>query len=207
MPSWLTICFTIGCLFEINSVSFAETYQDLKPVLEANCTRCHNADGLADFLPFESFNEVKPQPQKMAEVLTSGRMPKDNPEFKNTPEGARLLKWLTSGDDLYAQPPPDAPQHPILKDPRELKYADLKPIIVRSCTGCHNPNGQARKISFATFEDVSRRSKKMLRELLERNMPRGDPDFRFSKDGRALIGWLEFGRDLGSSDAKPIDEF
>lgn len=174
-----------------------DTYVTMKPLVDTHCKSCHNADGIADFLPFETFNDVKSSVNKMTEALKSGKMPKNNPTFNATPEGKRLLNWLTTGSDLHGQPPPvPVPQHPILKDPRELTYEEMKPIIRQNCVGCHNPRGQMPRYPFETFDQVSEKSKAMLKQLSRTRMPMGNPEFRFTQDGRALMGWLEFGRDL-----------
>lgn len=188
--------FRVGCLVLLISFDhgIAETYQDLKPTIDANCTRCHNEDGLADFLPLQTFDDIKPQPKKLLEVLASGRMPKDNPAFKTTPEGQRLIKWLTSGDDLYGSTP--IPEHPIMKDPRTLTYVDIEPLIKRNCAGCHSPQSAGRRPVFATFQDVRNEAKEMYKELTRRRMPQGNPDFRFSADGRTILSWFEYGPDI-----------
>jgi uncharacterized membrane protein len=176
-----------------------DTYVTMKPLIDQHCASCHNADGIADFLPFQSLAEIKPNSKKMAEALQSGKMPKNNPTLNSTPEGKRILAWLTTGSDLHA-PVPQPPAHPILKDPRDLKYEDVKTIIRQNCVGCHNPKGQMPKYPFETFDQVADMASKMFKQLSRRKMPLGNPEFRFTQDGRALLGWLEFGRDLNGSD-------
>ncbi len=182
----------------------AETYTDLKIIVDSNCTKCHNADGIADFLPLETFAEIKPVAKKLSAALSSGKMPKDNTGFKDTSDGKRLLSWLTTGEDIFGPPPtqcpPPPPEHLLMKDPRDLTYAMISPIIKIICTGCHNPSGQASRYPFQTFEQVADRATGMLKQLSKQKMPRGNPEFRFSQDGRALMGWLESGKDLTGGD-------
>jgi hypothetical protein len=56
------------------------------------------------------------------------------------------------------------------------------------------------KYPFETFDQVADMASKMFKQLSRRKMPLGNPEFRFTQDGRALLGWLEFGRDLNGSD-------
>jgi uncharacterized membrane protein len=177
----------------------ADTYATMKTIVDDNCKKCHNADGLADFLPFETFTDVKTNVNKMTAALQTGKMPKDNTTFNTTVDGKRLLTWLMSGSDLHPTvptPPPVLPPHPIKKDPRDLTYEDMKPIIRRNCVGCHNPNGRMSRFPFETFDQVANKASAMYKQITRRKMPDGDPEFRFTADGRALLGWLEFGRDL-----------
>ncbi|MCX6117878.1 MAG: hypothetical protein NT027_10065 [Proteobacteria bacterium] len=186
--------------------SGGDNYASIKPILEDNCTRCHNADGIADFLPFESLADVKSAVTKMTTALESGRMPKDNPGFNSSAAGKRLLTWLKTGKDIHGSgpTPPVTPSHPILKDPRTLTYDDVKVIIRQNCVGCHNPNGQMSRWPLETLPQVQRKRTGMIKQLNKQNMPLGNPEFRFSQDGRALLGWLEFGKEFGISNPPPV---
>lgn len=190
---------TITGLLALSSIALAEKYPQIKPVIDAACVTCHNnSGGDADFFPFVTFEDIKGNQEAMAKALETGYMPQDNPTFKDTIDGKRLINWLRKGEDLFPPPvsecPPIPPPHPLMKDPRQLTYEEIAPIIKRSCGGCHNPSGEARDVPMTTSGQVLGIKKDMLKELERGSMPKGNREFRFSADGRALMGWLESGK-------------
>lgn len=179
-------------------VLLASTYADLKPVLDASCHRCHNPRGAAGFLPLTSLEEIKPNREAMISALADGYMPLNNPTFKDTPDGLRLQDWLKTGTDLVpAQPCPDpGPPHLLLRDPRELRYEDLKPIVDRKCTGCHGPNGSMARKPLTSLVAIRRHARDAWEQLDGGTMPQNDAAFAYTPDGRALAAWLRFGTDV-----------
>ena len=185
---------TFSWLPSVCSVSSAATYEDVKANINTNCAHCHNPQGAAFFLPFNSLGEIKGNQDAMISAIEDDYMPMDNvPGFKNSPAGVALLNWLRTGTDLRDQPPPATPPHILMRDPRTLSYADVKPIIDRQCVGCHNPNGRMPRKRFDTLTGILRYADEMWDELDQGKMPFGDPEFRFTEDGRALMGWLRYG--------------
>lgn len=173
-------------------------FSDAKPILDRNCVPCHNPSGAAGFMPFTSLPEVKGNQTFMVAAIRDDYMPLGaTPGFKSTPDGLLLLKWLETGSDLNGPSVPPVIEHILMRDPRTLTYADLKPIVDRNCVGCHNPNGRVRNKTFDALAGIRRNARLMVRKLDRGDMPQGNTDFRFTADGRALLGWLRYGRDIG----------
>lgn len=188
-------------------------YADVKPILDTHCVKCHKPSGDASFMPFTSFEEIKGNHEYMRDALAFGIMPQDNPTFNATADGQKLLSWLKEGPDLYGTSIPDTcpipepkPEPIIRKDPRDLTYTDLKPIIDRNCVGCHNPQGQMRKRPFTTLAEIKRNAKRMWDRLDEGKMPLNKPEWRFTEEGRTLIGWLRYGRDVNQATPRDDDD-
>lgn len=175
----------------------APLYGDVKPILDRHCVTCHKPNGAADHLPFTSLEQVKGNEQKMVSAIRADYMPyRKPPGFKSTPDGLLLLKWLETGADINGPVVPPAIEHILMRDPRTLTYEDVKPIINRNCVGCHNPNGRVPNRPFNAITGIRRYARFMVRELDRGDMPLGNAEFRFTADGRALLGWLRFGKDI-----------
>lgn len=69
-------------------------------------------------------------------------------------------------------------------------FADVQPIFVASCSGCHDGDYQ---FALKTADDLTPTVKKrVLKALKAGSMPEGDDtkSFKDSLDGKALIDWL-----------------
>lgn len=178
------------------SVAGGATYDDVRSIIDATCAGpCHNVRGAGFFLPLTSLGEIRGNQAAMISAIEDDYMPMGQaPGFKTSAAGRALLDWLRNGADLQ-DPPAPAPPHILMRDPRELTYADVKPLIDRHCVGCHNPEGRMWRKPFNTLAGVQRYSDEMWRELDRGDMPQGDPEFRFSADARALMGWLRYASD------------
>ncbi len=174
-------------------------YPDVKSIIDENCVVCHAAGGPVSALPFEDFEQIRGKAERMRAALAAGRMPLGDPGFRTTADGQLLLEWLTRGPDLYP-PAPVEPPPLILKNPRELTFADVEPILRENCQICHAKGKVMSKLPLTTLAEVARRSKKVWKALDKEEMPPNNPDFVTSLDGRVLMGWLRYGRDLGSWD-------
>lgn len=175
------------------------TYPDVKSIIDMNCVVCHAAGGPVETLPFQSLDQIRGKAERMRAAIASGRMPLGDPDFGSTADGQLLLEWLTSGTDLNPPVPPGPPPL-ILKDPRELTFADIEPILRENCQSCHARGKMMAKLPLTNVSEVRRRAKKVWKALDSGEMPPSNPDFAFSIDGRVLSGWLRHGRDLGSWD-------
>lgn len=190
------------CLTTVSQRAFAQTttleYADVKPLIDANCGTCHAPGRPASFFPFTTFAEIKGNHEAMLSAINDDYMPMGRPGFKDTPDGRRVVEWLAGGTDLYGgtNPPDPGPPPLIMRDPRELTYAELKPLIDRHCVGCHNPDGRVPRRPLTNLAEVQRRASDMWKRLDTGRMPPNDPEFRFSLEGRALMGWLRYGRDV-----------
>lgn len=169
-------------------------YEQVKAIVDQNCVTCHKPSGPAGFLPLTSLGEIKGNHEAMLSALDDDYMPMGRPGFKDTPDGVKLREWLAEGSDLRDPPsPPPGPPPLIVRDPRQLRYEDLKPIIDRHCVGCHNPNGRQSRLPLTNLAQVRRQADDMWDQLDEGSMPLGDAEFRFTQEGRALMGWLRYG--------------
>ncbi|MCL6529842.1 MAG: hypothetical protein K6T70_06960 [Meiothermus ruber] len=84
-------------------------YQDVKPILEAQCVGCHKPGGIAPFSLTEPQDAVA-RAQLIAAVTASGRMPPwppgpDSPEFLDQrklteAQKATLAAWAQAGAPL-----------------------------------------------------------------------------------------------------------
>jgi hypothetical protein len=70
-----------------------------------------------------------------------------------------------------------------------LKFADVESIALTNCakSGCHDGE---RKFSLKTREDFFNRIPRPLNAINRGTMPDGNPDFRFTEDGKKLVEWL-----------------
>lgn len=168
-------------------------YADVEGIIQDNCLGCHSEGAPAEFLPFETLENIKPNNKRMADALRDGRMPYGDPNFVDTEDGKKLLGWLENGTE-FAAPPPVPPL--ILKDPRLLTFKDMEPILKRSCGGCHRVGGQAEKYEVLELSFLRKRAKKVWDTLDDLEMPLNNPDFIFTTDGRILMDWLRYGRDV-----------
>src|SRR5262249_20308981 len=75
----------------------------------------------------------------------------------------------------------------------DLTYADTKPIIDMACVPCHNPHGQAAFLPLHELLRINRKADDMWEEVLEGEMPRGNPGFRRTPEARTLLTWLSRG--------------
>lgn len=70
-----------------------------------------------------------------------------------------------------------------------LKFSDVKKIALTNCatSGCHD--GQVM-FSLSTREDFYRRKPRPLNAIQRGSMPKDNPGFGDSSDGRLLVEWL-----------------
>lgn len=191
----------VSVLFSLKALPlFAQlSYPDVKAIIDENCVVCHAAGGPVDVLPFQTLDQIRGRAERMKAALADGRMPLGNPDFKNTSDGRLLLEWLSSGVDLFP-PAPVEPPPLIMKDPRELTFSDVEPILRENCQICHARGKVMAKLPLTTLPEVRRRVEKVWKALDRGEMPPQNPEFIYSIDGRVLMGWLRYGRDLGSWD-------
>jgi hypothetical protein len=110
--------FSLLFLLLICITADAQTYKDIAPILNKNCTGCHN-QGAAVF-SLANYSSIKPHGETIKEVVSSGYMPPWPPDatYKNfarerllsESDKAKLISWidaeLPAGDTTLA---PKAP--------------------------------------------------------------------------------------------------
>jgi hypothetical protein len=168
-------------------------YSDVKIIIDDNCVVCHSADGPVSVLPFESLADIKGKQDRMKRAITNGDMPMGNPDFADTAEGKKLIQWLTNGSDLS-----EPSQQPSLltKDPRLLTFAEVEPLIKSNCQICHSPGRPMARLPLVTIADMKRRAKSAWNQLDDAKMPPTNPEFAYGVEGRVIMGWLRYGRDV-----------
>lgn len=197
-----SVLFTISLLIANASLAAGLVYDDVKTIIDANCAGpCHNDNGAAFFFPFTGFAEIKGNEATMIQMIETDRMPQGEAAgFKTSIDGVKLLTWLKTGTDLHpgsAECPEEPAPHLLMKSPRDVRYEDVKPIIDRHCVGCHNPQGEMSRKPFTTLAGIRRHADDAWKMIDKGRMPRGNPAFRFTPDGRALMDWLRYGGDSG----------
>jgi hypothetical protein len=69
------------------------TYAEVAPIIQATCGGCHGAT-------FDSLAKVKQQKAQMLGAVSVGFMPRGNGNFRNTPDGEKLLDFLRNSSEL-----------------------------------------------------------------------------------------------------------
>lgn len=83
-------------------------------------------------------------------------------------------------------PPPIDP--PPVEPPTDLTFADIAPIVMTACGGCHDGG---RLVKLQTREDFYDMKPAPLEEILAGSMPRRNPNWKDSDDGKLVIQWLQ----------------
>lgn len=69
------------------------SYDDVAPIVQASCAGCHDDQ-------FATLDAIKENGPSMLILINKGRMPKGDPTFKTSPDGQKLVTYLTSSPDL-----------------------------------------------------------------------------------------------------------
>ena len=69
----------------------AETYETIKPIFDAHCIKCHNANSKH---PLDTEARLVAHKAKALESLKKGTMPPKKPEFATSTDGLRLITWF-----------------------------------------------------------------------------------------------------------------
>lgn len=130
------------------------------PVLLSNCSMsgCHDVTSHEEGVVLTSYDRImatgkinlgRPSRSELYEVLVDSdpedRMPKDKPPLKSE-EIAQILKWIEQGaKDNYCNE----------CDSSQALYAlNIRPIIVRSCQGCHSGTSPGGGFDYTTYEGL-----------------------------------------------------
>ncbi|HET9240853.1 MAG TPA: hypothetical protein VFO10_26550 [Oligoflexus sp.] len=85
--------------------------------------------------------------------------------------------------------------------------ADIKPIVIDTCGGCHNAADASGGVILETQDQVVKLKSSIITVLNEGRMPLGDPGFGSSEEGKKFLEWLSAQPDPVSyydSTIKPI---
>lgn len=69
------------------------TYTEVAPLINQTCGGCHHGK-------FDSLDKVKASAPRMLQMISAGRMPKNNPTWKNTAQGQEVLDFLANSPEL-----------------------------------------------------------------------------------------------------------
>ncbi len=72
----------------------AVTYKDVAPILTDACNSCHASDVAYGNVVLDSEDLLLKNKDAVLEAVSSGSMPLGQPEFKDSPEGQKLLNYL-----------------------------------------------------------------------------------------------------------------
>ncbi len=106
---WLVGVLGLGWAFSLAQTKTPTYYQDVKPILEAQCMGCHKTGGIAPF-SLQTPQAAQEKAPLIAAVAASGYMPPwmpgpDSPEFLNErklsqTQKAILAAWAQAGAPL-----------------------------------------------------------------------------------------------------------
>lgn len=85
--------------------------------------------------------------------------------------------------------------------------ADIKPIVMDNCGGCHNAADASGGVILETQDQVVKLKSSIISVLNEGSMPLGDPEFGSREEGKKFLDWLSAQPDPVSyydSTIKPI---
>lgn len=69
------------------------SYTEVAPLIANACSGCHHSS-------FGTLDRVKANKTRMLDMITSGRMPKNNPSWKNSAEGLEVIDFLQHSPEL-----------------------------------------------------------------------------------------------------------
>ena len=75
------------------SVPSVPTYANVAPIINSVCGHCHASK-------FSTLEKVKANKSRMFSLINSGRMPKNNPGWRNTADGQDVLDFLAESPEL-----------------------------------------------------------------------------------------------------------
>lgn len=75
------------------SVPSVPTYAEVAPIINSVCGHCHASK-------FSTLEKVKTNKSRMFSLINSGRMPKNNPGWRNTADGQDVLDFLAESPEL-----------------------------------------------------------------------------------------------------------
>lgn len=71
------------------------TFADAQPIIDKKCERCHTG-------AFSTVQDIKQWRPKMISAIRSGRMPRGDSSWKDSPDGLLLLEWLSNGQEFQS---------------------------------------------------------------------------------------------------------
>lgn len=93
-----------------------------------------------------------------------------------------------AADTEETAPQEEDPTEATEADLTKLSYATVGPIVTANCGGCHAP--------FKTLAGIKANKTAMLSMLKAGAMPKGNPGFKSTADGKKVLSWLKSGKDL-----------
>ena len=135
-------------------------YDDIAPILSANCIVCHSGQAAAAGLQLDSYDSILEGSSRSAVVkagdaenselirrvrgTSQPRMPMTGPPFLTDGEVASLERWIDGGlqpaaPGAAASAVQQGPLRPAAGEP--VTYRHVAPIFARRCAKCHTDNG------------------------------------------------------------------
>ncbi len=185
MPAAMTTTPAAGKPTAAPAASAVSFSRQVAPLLARHCGGCHIAGRkgnfqIASYAGLMKTGMVQPgsgEASRLVEVILSGDMPRGGGKVSPDDVGT-LMRWIDAGaafdgpdpglpiDTLARQataanmPPASAkPATPVAVKlrPGEVSFAaDVAPILLDQCAGCHDANNPESNLSMATFERMLR---------------------------------------------------
>lgn len=170
------------------AVAKGPTFQnDIRPIFERNCLRCHNGKVKKGGLDLSTSQGVltggesgpavvpkQPAASKLYDVVHSGEMPLDRKTKVSAPEMETIHLWITRL----------GPSENLNRAVAPLNQHDIIPIMLRHCTTCHNHRRCEGELDLRTRASMLRGGKSgpafvpgkpeqslILRKILAKQMP------------------------------------
>jgi len=146
--------------FSCTPIDFAQVQAEIFGVAGSSgkCISCHNSGG--NFMPLESYAQIKPRLSQIADAVRAGRMPKNSP----LPDLSKqlLFAWIDQGapETIDASLPVVGCEGGTGTNPPPLEikpnYESLKATIFSSrCISCHDSSGFVTDYDFTSYESMT----------------------------------------------------
>ena len=192
------------------------TYADVKGIFESSCTLCHQVGySSGDWTSYENIIAKK---EIITKKVQSGDMPPTGIPF-NDQQKSDLLEWFSSGaceKIVEMQQLPEEPLDKISTDSTTLEqarpvsvpteadqisYEEMKPILEKSCNGCHKEGGMAGFFGdWTKLENIQKKSSRIIVKVEDGSMPmvmQGYSEPLEDQEKKDLLEWLNNGAPLG----------
>lgn len=82
----------------------APTFSDVKTIIKGKCASCHSPEGAGQTPSLATLEQIKTARNLMLQVIESGFMPFQQPTWRTTPNGQKVIAWLKFGAEFQPSP-------------------------------------------------------------------------------------------------------
>lgn len=126
-----------GLLHWIRQGAPKELWPEVEPVLGARCVSCHNGVTMRNLVPldrYEPASRVASLRPLLARKIEWGSMER---YLGDSGEKGRILSWIERGAT-------------------EREWSEVRPILMKRCASCHNPQGVPGLVRLDRYPPVAR---------------------------------------------------